>query len=283
LLELTKPWARVHEYFHEHKTSTTDRTMCSLQHRWGLIQKETRKFSAIYGKVYQRRKSRQSEDDEVLWFCSLHIFQLCMLFNGNLSIVHINEALNLYDGGSENNFQFMHYWNILKSEPKWTSWLLVGGYIQNQNVPTDFEGLNDKMPLSPVQPMGRDKAKKQHRTPSSSSQSNACLEVLQKMSMDCHNFDIMQAETSKKEQRRGGHAVFDAATSRHPKEDAHTKRKQRNQQVAEGVVVVDKNRADNRASIYGFWQNGPFELFVVLVRNPTSEHVVIQSLGLLQP
>jgi hypothetical protein len=35
--------------------------------------------------------------------------------------------------------------------------------------------------------------------PSSSSQSTTCLEVLQKMSMDRLNFDMAQAEASKKE------------------------------------------------------------------------------------
>jgi hypothetical protein len=111
----------------------------------------------------------------------------------------MNEALTLYDGGSGNNFQFMHFWNILKNEPKWTTWLVTAGYIQNQNRPSDAEECNTEMATSPERPMGRDQAKNQCSTPSSVSQSNAYLEVLQKMSMDHHNFNIMQAESSKKE------------------------------------------------------------------------------------
>lgn len=53
------------------------------------------------------------------------------------------------------------------------------------------------MPPLPEHPMGWDNAKKQHNTPSSS-QSTSCLEVLQKMSMDRLNFDMAQAEASKK-------------------------------------------------------------------------------------
>lgn len=59
-------WARVHKYLTEHKTSTiTDRSVCSLQHRWGIIQRETRKFCALYDKVCRRYKSGQSEDEKV--------------------------------------------------------------------------------------------------------------------------------------------------------------------------------------------------------------------------
>jgi hypothetical protein len=59
-------WARVHKYLTEHKTSTiTDRSVCSLQHRWGIIQRETRKFCALYDKVCRRCKSGQSEDEKV--------------------------------------------------------------------------------------------------------------------------------------------------------------------------------------------------------------------------
>lgn len=70
-------WNRVHKFFHEQKTTPTDRSICSLQHRWGLIQKETAKFSAIYGKLCRRRRSGQSEDDKV---CTLVNYS-CSLLN----------------------------------------------------------------------------------------------------------------------------------------------------------------------------------------------------------
>jgi hypothetical protein len=222
-------WNRVHKFFHEHKTTPADRSIFSLQHRWGLIQKETVKFSAIYGKVCRRRRSGQSEDDKVCtlvnYSCSLlnlykithaHfvllMFCLLLLMFGThvnyliyyscslllLYVPKINEALTLYDGGSGNSFQFMHCWNILKNEPKWTTWLVTGGYIQNQNRTSDAEECNVEVATPRERPIGRDQAKNQCSTPSSSSHSNVCLEVLQKIYMDHHNFNIMQAESSNK-------------------------------------------------------------------------------------
>jgi hypothetical protein len=66
------------------------------------------------------------------------MFIMCKV--NNFSIVpHVNEAKTLYDGGSRNRFQFMHCWNIVKNVPRWTTRLLTGGYIQNQNGPSNSE------------------------------------------------------------------------------------------------------------------------------------------------
>lgn len=100
-------WGWVHKFFNEHKTSTIiDRSVCSIQHRWGIIQRETRKFCAIYGKVCRRYRSGQSEDDKVV-----HIYmscQYCATINFCIPYFLGQQALDLHDGAIGNTFQFMH-------------------------------------------------------------------------------------------------------------------------------------------------------------------------------
>jgi hypothetical protein len=94
--------------------------------------------------------------------------------------LQVNETISLYDGGIGNSFQFMHCWFILKNKPKWTSWLMAVGFYPNKTKSPGLENSEDgeNMPPLPEHPMGWDNTKNQYSTPSSSSQSTSCLEVL---------------------------------------------------------------------------------------------------------
>jgi len=80
-------WKRIHDYFHTHKTFELDRTQVAIQHRWGIIQKETSRFCGFKSMIDRRNESGKTEDDRVtnLMNCivtSRHysIFELPYLF-----------------------------------------------------------------------------------------------------------------------------------------------------------------------------------------------------------
>jgi hypothetical protein len=50
-------WARINEHYHANKTFESDRNACSLEHRWGTIQRECMKFQAFYEDVEHRHPS----------------------------------------------------------------------------------------------------------------------------------------------------------------------------------------------------------------------------------
>lgn len=48
---------RITQHFHANKTFESDRNACSLEHRWGTIQRECMKFQAMYEDVERRHWS----------------------------------------------------------------------------------------------------------------------------------------------------------------------------------------------------------------------------------
>jgi hypothetical protein len=58
-------WSRMSAYFNEHKTTPYARSLSSLQHRWGDIQKDTSRFCGFFAEVERRNQSGKSEDDKV--------------------------------------------------------------------------------------------------------------------------------------------------------------------------------------------------------------------------
>ncbi|RCV44116.1 hypothetical protein SETIT_9G348200v2 [Setaria italica] len=76
-----KYWSRIYEYFNEHKTCPSTRTMNSLMHRWETIQKAVNKF------------------------CGYKVAKACALYKS--------------EDEHQRAFQFMHCWNKLRTQPKW--------------------------------------------------------------------------------------------------------------------------------------------------------------------
>jgi hypothetical protein len=58
-------WSRMEQRYNEHKKTAQARTMSSLQHRWGDIQRDTSRFCGFFAKVERRNASGKSEDDKV--------------------------------------------------------------------------------------------------------------------------------------------------------------------------------------------------------------------------
>jgi hypothetical protein len=58
-------WARMEQWYNEHKKTAQARTMSSLQHRWGDIQRDTSRFCGFFAEVERRNASGKSEDDKV--------------------------------------------------------------------------------------------------------------------------------------------------------------------------------------------------------------------------
>ncbi|KAG2648294.1 hypothetical protein PVAP13_1NG038508 [Panicum virgatum] len=84
----------------------------------------------------------------------------------------VKDAIQMYEGIIETTFKFIHCWYILRNEMKWNEWLAS-------------------------MPVGRDKGKKARSSTASSS--SACLEVLQKMSMDRSAYEERVEAASNKE------------------------------------------------------------------------------------
>jgi len=50
-------WKRIHENFHANKKIVSDRNANSLEHRWGIIHKECKKFQGLFEEVERRHPS----------------------------------------------------------------------------------------------------------------------------------------------------------------------------------------------------------------------------------
>jgi hypothetical protein len=111
--------------------------------------------------------------------------------------LQIKDALLMYEDEEGSPFRFVHCWLLLRNENKWTSFVDPGtnGEAGEDSQPPIDDGT---LPPRMEKPVGRDKAKKQ-RSGNASSQSSACLEVLQKMSMDQRDFEDRQEANSKQE------------------------------------------------------------------------------------
>jgi hypothetical protein len=58
-------WSRICDYFHEHKTCSSKRTINSLMHRWETIQKSVNKFCGCLTRIELRRQSGTTMQDKV--------------------------------------------------------------------------------------------------------------------------------------------------------------------------------------------------------------------------
>jgi hypothetical protein len=117
----------------------------------------------------------------------------------------------MYDGLVGSVFKFIHCWFILCNESKWQAHLTTtfapNAGEHKEVVGGQAEEANKDVTLPPKisRPIGRDKAKKM-RSSSTSSNSTACLEVLQSMRSD------QQAHEERVEQATG--ATEDATAAR---------------------------------------------------------------------
>ncbi|TVU34389.1 hypothetical protein EJB05_16221, partial [Eragrostis curvula] len=92
-----KYWARIHEYFHEHKTFESNRTESSLMNRWSGLQHDVNVFCGCVTRIEGRNRSGESYDDKIASACSM--------FKA--------------EDKKHRKFPFMHCWKILKDKPKW--------------------------------------------------------------------------------------------------------------------------------------------------------------------
>jgi hypothetical protein len=58
-------WIRIHEYYHAHTISKTNRTKGSLQQRWSTIQLCTNKYSGCLAKIESLHQSGMTEENKV--------------------------------------------------------------------------------------------------------------------------------------------------------------------------------------------------------------------------
>lgn len=104
----------------------------------------------------------------------------------------------MFEGMHKNQFRFMNCWYMLRREVKWTTWLSSCETPHNNtgNVNVNKTGSQAKQGEdkfgSPsdtfVRPMGRDRAKKARST-STSSNSTACMALLEKFQEDRARFE----------------------------------------------------------------------------------------------
>jgi len=73
-------WERICDYYNENRGMYGQRTISSLQHRWGEISRDTCKFTAFYAEIERKNQSGKNEDDKVLSLY-LHWLLLCMFTN----------------------------------------------------------------------------------------------------------------------------------------------------------------------------------------------------------
>jgi len=112
--------------------------------------------------------------------------------------VQVKHAIQMYEGIIGTTFKFIHCWYILRNEMKWNEWLAsMSASNEDPHVQPAEENLDPTLPPRIARPVGRDKAKKAHSSTTSSS--SACLEVLQKMSMDRSAYEERVEAASNKE------------------------------------------------------------------------------------
>ena len=111
--------------------------------------------------------------------------------------MQVKDALQMYEGIVDSTFKFIHCWYMLRNEMKWNEWL-ASMSASNGEPSTEPATANADATLPPRidRPTGRDRAKKAR---TSSTASSACLEVLQKMSMDRHAYEERVEAATKEE------------------------------------------------------------------------------------
>ena len=112
--------------------------------------------------------------------------------------VQVKDAIQMYEGIIETTFKFIHCWYILRNEMKWNEWLAsMSASNEDPHVQPAEENLDPTLPPRIARPVGRDKGKKARSSTASSS--SACLEVLQKMSMDRNAYEERVEAATKEE------------------------------------------------------------------------------------
>ena len=112
--------------------------------------------------------------------------------------VQVKDAIQMYEGIIGTTFKFIHCWYILRNEMKWNEWLAsMSASNEGPHVQPAEENLDPTLPPRIARPVGTDKAKK--ACSSTASSSSACLEVLQKMSMDRSAYEERVEAASNKE------------------------------------------------------------------------------------
>jgi hypothetical protein len=92
----------------------------------------------------------------------------------------------MYEGLVGSVFKFIYCWFILRNESKWQAHLAAmfapnaGEHKEAIGGKAEEDNKDDTLPPKIFRPIGKDKAKKMRRS-STSSNSTACLEVLQSM------------------------------------------------------------------------------------------------------
>jgi hypothetical protein len=96
----------------------------------------------------------------------------------------VKDVLHMFEEIVGSPFKFLHCWFILCNEAKWNAHLTTMHGQKDGDATEGVQAEGDPtLPPRMERPMGRDRAKKQ-RSNTQSSSSLACLEELQKMSMD---------------------------------------------------------------------------------------------------
>ncbi|XP_022681835.1 glutathione S-transferase T3-like [Setaria italica] len=90
-------WKRVSDFFHSNKESPSDRSQSSLVHRWSTIQECVNKFCACLIQIEVRKQSGVIVHDKLMAACALY----------------------KSEDKENKSFQFMHCWNLLRTQPKW--------------------------------------------------------------------------------------------------------------------------------------------------------------------
>jgi len=178
-------WERICDYYNENRGMYGQRTISSLQHRWGEISRDTCKFTAFYAEIERKNQSGKNEDDK------------------------IKDALQLYNGVLGHSFKFIHCWFILRHEQKWHEFVAEKKQHNKTRPEPSAEPVSPMAPATDtpqinaqnlVRPMGRDTAKRL-RSANSSASSTGCLEVLQKIHSDRAKYEKRQEEHIKDESK----------------------------------------------------------------------------------
>ena len=111
--------------------------------------------------------------------------------------MQVKDALQMYEGIIESTFKFIHCWYMLRNEMKWNEWLASMSASNGEQSTEPAKASTDAtLPPRIDRPNGRDRAKKPR---TSSTASSACLEVLQKMSMDRNAYEVRVEAATKEE------------------------------------------------------------------------------------
>lgn len=152
-------YKRIFEYFDARKPTGSNRSQIAIEHRWRGIQKAINRFAGCKSLVDRRNESGKTERDR------------------------LDDAVKLFE--EKEAFVFMHFWEILRDEPKWNDRMLE---LNNTSTPCtkarQGTSSTDTIPIhgeSKTQddhlkrPEGRDSAKKKRsRAMDATSASTVC-------------------------------------------------------------------------------------------------------------